>query len=56
MNAEWLDRADGEPDAGKDGLPGIADGLADVETGRVTALEDFEAEFRARNGLAKLNR
>jgi hypothetical protein len=34
-----------------DSLEGIKRGLADVEAGRVTTLEDFEREFKAQRGL-----
>lgn len=37
-------------------LEGIKRGLADVEAGRVTALRDFETEFRAKRGLASRSR
>jgi prevent-host-death family protein len=32
-------------------LEGIARGLADVEAGRVTPLQEFDQEFRKRRGL-----
>jgi predicted transcriptional regulator len=32
-------------------LEGIRRGLADVEAGRVTPLEEFEKEFRKRHGI-----
>lgn len=43
--------ADEEAEIEEEALAGILQGLADAEAGRVTPLEEFEAEFRARNGL-----
>ena len=37
-------------------LDGIKRGLADVETGRVTPLRQFESEFRAQRGLPSRSR
>ena len=37
-------------------LEGIKRGLADVEAGRVTPLEDFEKEFRKKHGLSRRSR
>ena len=37
-------------------LQGIKRGLADVEAGRVTPLEDFEKEFRKKHGIRRRSR
>ena len=37
-------------------LAGVKRGLADVDAGRVTPLEQFEAEFRAKRGLSSRSR
>ncbi len=37
-------------------LQGIKMGLADVETGRVTPLEEFEKDFRKKHGIPRRTR
>jgi prevent-host-death family protein len=37
-------------------IEGIKRGLADVEAGRVTTLEEFEKQFRKKHGLSRRSR